>query len=185
MSPSETCPSLFLIDETGRFVDLEIAYAVIRAFLKMCVRYPSIDTALMANWAEEVAAYLQTNRAKIKYPKTMAWRRLEWKIREHFKLYYTKDTSYGNSAGLEMLCYGRHYYYALGLEAKLQLNLLRRDMNERENWVLDMLLEGRQPAEIIAALGLSYGGGRHVLSNLKAKIRASLKVEPKVPEKAA
>ena len=73
---------LHLVDTTGTAVCPEVETAVERSFRWVLRDYPQIDSAMIANWAEEVALTMQARVTTIVSPQRYAYAALKGKVHD-------------------------------------------------------------------------------------------------------
>lgn len=162
---------LHLIDVNGVPVDAAIALGVNRAFIAALNEYRHLDSCLLANWAEEVALSMQPKSAEIQFPRGYALTALRWKIKGYYKLKKANYEFVGLCSELEITAGGSAGRITFP-EYTSMLHKVRLALTERENVILDLLLQGYKYREIQIRLGL--GVGNHCVSNTKTKIRGIL-----------
>ena len=64
---------LHLVDSSGDVLSAEIHAACEKAFTRVALDFPNFDQALIADWAEEVAAEMDIKGVAIQFPKRYAY----------------------------------------------------------------------------------------------------------------
>lgn len=161
---------LFLTDACGGPVTENIANAVHVAYFKMLTEFPLLDSALIANWAEEVACTMQRKRTEIHHPRSFSIMCLRRKILCHYKLKKANCVFVGGQVSLEIKT-GRRAGRATSPEYGVMLRGVRVGLNERENLVLSLLLQGYKNTEIVRHLNLRRAQTMCVISQTRTKIK--------------
>lgn len=73
---------LHLIDSGGVVLSADIQAACETAFNRVVRDFPDFDQALIADWAEEVAASMHESGESIQFPRRYAYMALRGKIRD-------------------------------------------------------------------------------------------------------
>ena len=77
-----TQAELHLVDTSGTAVCPEVETAVERSFHWVLRDYPQLDSAMIANWAEEVALSMQMRVTTIVSPQRYAYAALKGKVHD-------------------------------------------------------------------------------------------------------
>ena len=76
---------LHLVDRSGVVLNAEIHAACEKAFTRVVLDLPNFDQALIADWAEELAAEMDLKGEAIQFPKRYAYMALRGRVRDWFR----------------------------------------------------------------------------------------------------
>ncbi len=165
---------LHLVDTAGVHVRASIQAAVEDAFRWTLRSFPLIDTALMSNWAEEVARSMEAASGDIKNPRRYAAAALQGKVKDWQKTGAARLEPVGIGSDLERLS-GADSKIQTALDRALLLEQAKISLNERDRLILALLLDGCNDAEIAAALKISPVAGRKAIERMKDRISTTLR----------
>ena len=165
---------LHLVDTVGNPIRASIQAAVEDAYRWTVRKYPLVDPALIANWAEDLACSMEVLGDTFRNPHRYAVVALKGKARDWLKT--------GAAARLEPSGIGRDLERLGGsdtdAQAVLEQNRLLEQatspLNERDRIILTLLLGGFDDAEIATALQISASAGRKAIQRMRARISPAL-----------
>lgn len=165
---------LHLIDTVGSPVRASIQAAVEDAYRWTVRKYPLVDPALIANWAEKLACSMEAEGDDFINPQRYAVVALKGKARDWLKT--------GAAARLEPIGIGRDLERAGGFNADAQAVLeqnrlveqVTTPLNERDRIIFVMLQSGFDDTEIAAALRVSASTGRKAIQRMRERISINL-----------
>ena len=164
---------LYLVDTAGSPVRPAIHAAVADAFRWAVRNSPLVDPALIANWAEEVACSMEAMAPPVRNPGRYAAAALNGKIRDWLRTGPAKLEPMGVSRDLERL--GGADETVQGLwDQKLFFEQVKATLNDRDQVILLLLLDGLTDAEVASALELTSSAARKAIQRMKERIAATL-----------
>lgn len=162
---------LNLVGSDGQPIDTHIAHGVRFAYGRISRRFPRVDEALMANWAEETALYMQARSADITFPCAYAYNRMKWMVFNYFNLSSSQVETVGTANELETHTRATVAFSAQhDPEYRMFLGRVRADLDDRENLILSLLINGYTLPEMCQILGFGRDYGRQVIARLKQKM---------------
>jgi hypothetical protein len=173
---------LHLVDTTGTAVCPEVETAVERSFRWVLRDYPQIDSAMIANWAEEVALTMQARVTTIVSPQRYAYAALKGKVHDWMKCGSAKEEVAGIGRDLERMG-GLSGSFQGAVDRKILFEQLKATLNERDRYILVLLLEDKtSPATVAKALGTSYPAAAKAIQRVKERIASTLSGARKVDD---
>lgn len=165
---------LHLIDTVGTPVRASFQAALEDAYRWTVRKYPLVDPALIANWAEDLACSMEALGDDFLNPQRYALVALKGRARDWLKT--------GAAARLEPVGIGRDLERAGGssvdAQAVLEHNRLVEQvttpLNERDRIIFVMLQTGFDDTEIAAALHVSASTGRKAIQRMRERISKTL-----------
>jgi DNA-directed RNA polymerase specialized sigma24 family protein len=171
---------LHLVVEGGSPVSPEIEAAVKRAFHWVSRDYPNVDSALIANWAEDVGRSMEERSDTIQSPQRYAYAALKGKVRDWSKRGAAKEEVSGIGFDLERLG-GISVSFQGSSDRKILFEQLSAVLNERDRYILVLLLQDQtSPAAVAKALGTNYQAAAKAIQRVKDRIANTLNVSRKV-----
>lgn len=171
---------LHLVDTAGSPVCAEIEAAVNRAFQWVSRDYPNIDSALLANWAEEIGRSMEDRAEAIQSPQRYAYAALKGKVRDWSKRGAAKEEVSGIGFDLERLG-SLTVSFQGSSDRKILFEQLSNVLNERDRYILVLLLEDQtSPATVAAALGTTYQAAAKAIQRVKDRIANTMKASRRV-----
>ncbi len=169
---------LYLVDRRGRHLTLMHRDAVEAAYRWAVREFPRLDRAALASWAEQVGAGLAERGETIQSPRRYAFAALHGKIREHFRSGSAREIAVGISRDLEKWV-GLDGKTARHIERRVLFEQLSTRLSERDRFILVLLLQDvTSPANVAAALGVSYFAAAKAIQRVKDRISTMLVDEP-------
>ena len=169
---------LHLVDRQGRHLSLMQRDAVEAAHRWAVREFPRLDPAALASWAEQVGVGLAKRGETIQWPRRYAFAALHGKIREHFRSGAAREIAVGISHDLEKWV-GLDRKTARQIERTVLFEQLRTRLNERDRYILVLLLQDvTSPANVAAALDVSYSAAAKAIQRVKDRISTMLVDEP-------
>lgn len=167
--------TLHLVNNEGIALSAEIEEAVTRSFTWVSRAYPNLDTALLANWAEEVAAAMECRAGEITSPVRYAEAALKGRVRDWLRSAPAKEEVAGIGLDLERLAdAGKSFEKAV--ERHILFQQLKEVLSERDRIVLFLLLEDKtSPKDVAAALNTSYPAAAKAIQRVKERIGDTLR----------
>jgi DNA-directed RNA polymerase specialized sigma24 family protein len=165
---------LHLVDRNGIAIASEIENAIERSFLWVLRDYPQVDPALIANWAEDVARCMQAREIPVSSPLRYAYAALKGRVRDWMKSGAAQERLAGVGQDLERIGgLGGSFHYAT--DRKILFEQLKATLNERDRYILVLLLEGNtSPANVAKALGTTYSAAAKAIQRVKERIAVTL-----------
>lgn len=164
---------LHLIDEDGNQVPPAIQNAVEAAYRWATSEFPSIDAALVSNWAELLAKDMARKKDSLGSARRYAHAVMRRTSRKWLKGRGTKELFIGLSRELEGLA--RPYETFSGkIDLLILLQQLKSKLNERDHEILLLLQSGASPAEVGMSLGIKYEAAKKAIERLRQRVAACL-----------
>jgi len=175
-----TRAQLHLVDTSGTAVCAEVETAVERSFHWVLRDYPQLDSAMIANWAEEVALSMQARVTTTVSPQRYAYAALKGKVHDWMRSAPAKEEVAGLGRDLERIG-GLNGSFEGAVDRKILFEQLKATLNERDRYILVLLLEDNtSPATVAKALGTSYPAAAKAIQRVKERIASKLTVARKV-----
>jgi hypothetical protein len=175
-----TRAQLHLVDTSGIAVCPEVETAVERSFHWVLRDYPQLDSAMIANWAEEVALSMQVRVTTIVSPQRYAYAALKGKVHDWMRSAPAKEEVAGLGRDLERIG-GLNGSFEGAVDRKILFEQLKATLNERDRYILVLLLEDNtSPATVAKALGTSYPAAAKAIQRVKERIASKLNGARKV-----
>ena len=169
-----TRAQLHLVDTSGIAVCPEVETAVERSFHWVLRDYPQVDSAMIANWAEEVALSMQMRVTTIVSPQRYAYAALKGKVHDWMRSASAKEEVAGLGRDLERIG-GLNGSFEGAVDRKILFEQLKATLNERDRYILVLLLEDNtSPATVAKALGTSYPAAAKAIQRVKERIASKL-----------
>jgi DNA-directed RNA polymerase specialized sigma24 family protein len=169
-----TRAQLHLVDTSGTAVCPEVETAVERSFHWVLRDYPQLDSAMIANWAEEVALSMQARVTTIVSPQRYAYAALKGKVHDWMRSAPAKEEVAGLGRDLERIG-GLNGSFEGAVDRKILFEQLKATLNERDRYILVLLLEDNtSPATVAKALGTSYPAAAKAIQRVKERIASKL-----------
>jgi len=169
---------LYLVDSQGCHLSWMQRDAVEAAYRWAVREFPRLDLATLASWAEQVGAGLAERGETIQWPRRYAFAALHGKIREHFRSGSAREIAVGISHDLEKWA-GLDMKTARQIERAVLFEQLSTKLSERDRHILVLLLQDMtSPANVAAALGVSYSAAAKAIQRVKDRISTMLEDEP-------
>jgi len=169
-----TRAQLHLVDTSGIAVCPEVETAVERSFHWVLRDYPQLDSAMIANWAEEVALSMQMRVTTIVSPQRYAYAALKGKVHDWMRSAPAKEEVAGLGRDLERIG-GLNGSFEGAVDRKILFEQLKATLNERDRYILVLLLEDNtSPATVAKALGTSYPAAAKAIQRVKERIASKL-----------
>ncbi len=163
---------LHLVDTAGNPVRTSVRVAVEDAFHWVVRRHPLVDPALIANWAEEVASFMQSMDANLGSPGRYADVALRGKVRDWQRTKPAKQQPMGIGPDLERIGGADRQVQAV-LDRKVFFEQVRATLSERDQVIMLLLLDGLDDFEIASALAVTYAAGRKAIQRVKQRMAAA------------
>ena len=169
-----TRAQLHLVDTSGIAVCPEVETAVERSFHWVLRDYPQLDSAMIANWAEEVALSMQMRVTTIVSPQRYAYAALKGKVHDWMRSASAKEEVAGLGRDLERIG-GLNGSFEGAVDRKILFEQLKATLNERDRYILVLLLEDNtSPATVAKALGTTYPAAAKAIQRVKERIASKL-----------
>ena len=170
-----TRAELHLVDTAGRPVRPTVQAAVEDAFRWAIRSCPLVDAALIANWAEEVACSMEAMASELRNPGRYATAALNGKVRDWQRTGAAKLEPMGMGRDLERIG-GTNGRVQGALDRKVFFEQIKSTLNDRDQVILLLLLDGSSNTEVASALAVTSSAGRKAIQRVKERIAATLKV---------
>jgi DNA-binding CsgD family transcriptional regulator len=164
---------LHLVDTSGTVVCPEVGTAVERSFHWVLRDYPQVDPAMIANWAEEVACSMQERATTLVSPQRYAYSALKGKVRDWMRSGAAKEQVAGIGRDLESIG-GLSGSFQGAIDRKILFEQLKATLNERDRYILVLLLQDKSPATVATALGTTYPAAAKAIQRVKERIASTL-----------
>jgi DNA-directed RNA polymerase specialized sigma24 family protein len=152
----------------------EVETAVERSFHWVLRDFPQLDSAMIANWAEEVALSMQARVTTIVSPQRYAYAALKGKVHDWMRSAQAKEDVAGLGRDLERIG-GLNGSFEGAVDRKILFEQLKATLNERDRYILVLLLEDNtSPATVAKALGTSYPAAAKAIQRVKERIASKL-----------
>jgi hypothetical protein len=169
-----TRAQLHLVDTSGTAVCPEVETAVERSFHWVLRDYPQVDSAMIANWAEEVALSMQVRVTTIVSPQRYAYAALKGKVHDWMRSAPAKEEVAGLGRDLERIG-GLNGSFEGAVDRKILFEQLKATLNERDRYILVLLLQDNtSPATVANALGTTYPAAAKAIQRVKERIASKL-----------
>ena len=169
-----TRAQLHLVDTSGTAVCAEVEAAVERSFHWVLRDYPHLDSAMIANWAEEVALSMQMRVTTIVSPQRYAYAALKGKVHDWMRSAPAKEEVAGLGRDLERIG-GLNGSFEGAVDRKILFEQLKATLNERDRYILVLLLQDNtSPATVANALGTTYPAAAKAIQRVKERIASKL-----------
>jgi len=169
-----TRTQLHLVDNSGIAVCPEVETAVERSFHWVLRDYPQLDSAMIANWAEEVALSMQVRVTTIVSPQRYAYAALKGKVHDWMRSSPAKEEVAGLGRDLERIG-GLNGSFEGAVDRQILFEQLNATLNERDRYILVLLLEDNtSPATVAKALGTTYPAAAKAIQRVKERIASKL-----------
>jgi hypothetical protein len=169
-----TRAQLHLVDTSGITVCPEVETAVERSFHWVLRDYPQVDSAMIANWAEEVALSMQVRVTTIVSPQRYAYAALKGKVHDWMRSAPAKEEVAGLGRDLERIG-GLNGSFEGAVDRKILFEQLKATLNERDRYILVLLLQDNtSPATVANALGTTYPAAAKAIQRVKERIASKL-----------
>ena len=173
---------LHLVDIAGSPVRSEVESAVERAFRWVLRDYPRVDSAMIANWAEDVARSMEERAASLISPQRYAYAALKGKVRDWMRSGAAKEEVAGIGLDLERIG-GLSGSFQSASDRKILFEQLKATLNERDRYILVLLLEDKMsPATVANALDTSYPAAAKAIQRVKERIAITLNGSRKIDD---
>jgi hypothetical protein len=175
MAEYMTRMTLHLVNANGSPVSAQIDSAVKRSFAWVIRAYPNVDSALIANWAEEVAIAMECRAGEITSPIRYAEAALKGRVHDWLRSATAKEEVAGISFDLERLA-GASGSFEKTAERHILFQQLEKILNERDRMILFLLLEDKtSPKDVAAVLNTSYPAAAKAIQRVKERIAEALR----------
>ena len=166
--------NLYLVDAAGTCVSVDTEKAVERAFYWVRRDYPLVDSALVANWAEDVARGMETKAESIVSPQRYAYAALKGRVRDWMRSGTAKEEVAGTGADLDRIG-GLTTSFQGSSDRKILFEQLKATLTERDRYILVLLLQDKtSPSTVAKALGTSYPAAAKAIQRVKDRIAVTL-----------
>lgn len=164
--------SLYPTDANGTTVSVEIQAAVERSFQWVLRKYPLVDSALIANWAEQVALGMQAKARTIVSPQRYAYAALKGKVRDWMRCSQANE----EVSGLDLESKGgTNGSFQEATDRKILIEQLQAQLNDRDRVILILLRQDNtSPAAVAKALGTSYAAAAKAIQRMKERVASTL-----------
>jgi hypothetical protein len=164
---------LHLVDDQGEPVETDVRIAVEAAFRHLMRRFPEIDEAVLAEFAETLALSMNLRRSKIVKPKPYAQTALSGELNDWIRTHKGFEIAIAETEDLERLAGGVPAGKGIDTdpESEIFFAQIRKHLTERDRQLL-MLIEQDldRPADIAAALNISYEAAAKALQRVRERI---------------
>jgi DNA-directed RNA polymerase specialized sigma24 family protein len=136
--------------------------------------YPQVDTALIANWAEEVGSLMQLRDASVHFPDRYAYAALKGKVCDWLRTKTANEEVAGIGIDLERIG-GFKASFQADSDRKILFEQVKSTLSERDRCILILLLDDNSsPAAVAEALGTSYPAAAKAIQRVKERIAVVL-----------
>lgn len=160
---------LHLIDSNGVVLNAEIHAACETAFKRVVLDFPHFDQALIADWAEEIAATMDERGEAIQFPKRYAWMALRGRVRDWLRTGPGRAELKGIGPELEEVA-GVTESFTDQSERELLFEQILPDLNERDRAILILLQNEESTTAIAALLNVNYFAAAKAMQRMKDRV---------------
>ena len=161
--------NLHLIDSSGEVLGAEIHTACETAFRRVVLDYPQFDQALIADWAEEIAAAMDERGEAIQFPKRYAYMALRGRIRDWLRTGPGRAELRGIGPDLEEVA-GVTESFTDQTEREVLFQQILPGLNERDRAILVLLQNEKSTTAIAALLNVNYYAAAKAMQRMKDRV---------------
>ena len=161
------------IDSEGVVLNADIHAACETAFKRAVLDFPNFDQALIADWAEEVAATMDERGEAIQFPKRYAYMALRGKIRDWSRTGAGRVELKGIGPDLEEVA-GLSKSFTDQTERKVLFEQILPELSERDRAILVLLLNEQSTTVIAAFLNVNYAAAAKAMQRMKDRVSVVL-----------
>jgi RNA polymerase sigma factor (sigma-70 family) len=173
---------LHLVDKRGDPVKQEIQVAVAAAFKSCVQQFSRIDDAVLAGFAEAVAASMNSRSSEIGTFRNYARVAMNGKVYEWLRSHPGKELGVERFDELERLAGAAVDPSFADAELEILFSQIRTHLSERERHILVLMKQDLGPREISAALGITYDAASKAIQRVRDRV-ASLLAAPEARRK--
>lgn len=170
---------LHLVDRKGDPVEGEIRVAVAAAFKSCVQRFRRIDDAVLAGFAEAVAASMNSRSSEIRTFRNYARVAMNGKVYEWLRSHPGKELRVERFEELERLAGAVVDQSFADAELKVLFSQIRTHLSERERHILVLMKQDLGPREISSALGITYSAASKAMQRVREHVASLLVVRRK------
>ena len=164
---------LHLVDRSGVVLNAEIHAACEKAFTRVVLDFPNFDQALIADWAEELAAEMDLKGEAIQFPKRYAYMALRGQVRDWSRTGAGRAELKGIGPDLEAFA-GNAKSFTEQTEREILFEQILPELSERDRAIL-VLLQNEQSTEAVATfLGVKYSAAAKAMQRMKDRVSVVL-----------
>ncbi len=167
---------LHLVDKKGDPVEREIHVAVAAAFKSCVQRFSRIDDAILAGFAEAVAASMNSRSSEIGTFRNYARVAMNGKVYEWLRSHPGKERGVERFDELERLAGAAVDRSFADAELEILFSQIRTHLTERERHILVLMKQELRPREISAALGITYDAAAKAMQRVRERVASLLAV---------
>jgi DNA-directed RNA polymerase specialized sigma24 family protein len=163
---------LHLVNDQGEPVEPDIGVAVEAAFRHAILKFPQVDEVILAELAEDLAAYMDRRRCEIVTPKQYAQTALCKEVQGWQQENEGFEIAIAETDELERLAGGTPTSKGIDTNAEFEIvfSQIRKHLTERDREILVLIQQGLdKPPDIAAALGISYEAAAKALQRVRAR----------------
>ncbi len=165
---------LHLVDRQGDPLEGEIRVAVMEAFQSCVQRFSRIDDAILAGFAESVAASMHTKRSEIETFRNYARAALNGKVYEWLRSHPGQELGVKKFGDLVWLA-GSDFDQSLAdAELEVMFSQLTTHLSERERHILVLMKQDLGPRQISSALGITYVAAAKAMQRVREHVASLL-----------
>src|ERR1700742_2065619 len=154
---------LHLIDANGDAVAPAIRAAVEAAFRLAVVRFPGVDSAIIANLAERLAKNMAGNVDSVGSVRRYAYSAMLGVVRDWLKTRAAREIAVGSYQELDK-CSGGSNSFQRKIDRAILFQQLKTHLSERDRYILVLLLKHSVKTEDVALeLGISDDAARKAI----------------------
>lgn len=172
---------LHLIDSSGEVLSPEIHAACETAFKRVVLDYPQFDSALIADWAEEIAVLMGEREETIQFLRRYAYMALRGRIRDWLRTGQGKAELRGIGPDLEEVA-GCSRSTTDQTEREILCRQILPELSERDRAILVLLLNEESTTAISAFLGVNYFAAAKAMQRMKDRVSVFLNGKRHKPE---
>jgi DNA-directed RNA polymerase specialized sigma24 family protein len=164
---------LHLVNDQGEPVEPDIGGAVEAAFRHVALKFPQVDEAVLAELAEDLAAYMDRRRCEIVSPKRYAQMALCNEVQGWLQENEGFEIAIAETDELERLAGATPTGKGIDTNAELEIFFaqIRKHLTERDRQILVLIEQDLdKPPDIAAALGISYQAAAKALQRVRARV---------------
>lgn len=161
---------LHLVDAEGSEVLPSIKAGVESAFAWAVRTFPTLDPAVLAEWAEEIGSAMQRNENTHASPRRYAYAAMHGRVRDFLKTGASRETPKGVGSELEKWA-GVDSAVQTRMDRTIFFQELKTKLDGRDQEILALLLQDITSASSVGkALGISESAAAKAIQRLKVRI---------------
>jgi len=166
---------LHLVDDEGQPVGADIRVAVEAAYQASVLRFSRIDQAILAGFAEGVAASMNRRRSEIQALRSYAQVAMNGRVQEWFRHHPGVEIGVDDSAELERIAGGVIDRSFDDAELEVLFSQMKTHLGERDLHIFVLMEQDLgNPGDVAAAFHISYNAAAKAIQRAKEHMAALL-----------